>query len=539
MNNLTRRKFLGSIILIASSSGLVFRYLSQKKYEHKTLPLEYSGQDAEFLHQLRDTINNKEYWFNLINENEVGEFDCIVLGGGVSGLSALYHLEKKSNGNFALIEAQSKCGGNSQYGENEISSYPYGAHYLPLPDKSLKELISFLEDIEVCKIENGNPVYNPEYLIHFPETKLKYRGNWYEGLIPLANLNQKDKEDLEKFNKIIETYKKLIGSDSKKAFSIPISDSSSDQKILELDSLTASDFLINEEISSPFVHWYVNYGTRDDYGLSHHLTSAWAAIHYFASRREKEDSHLPGLLTWPEGNGFLIKGFENKIKSKIHSNLLVLKILEKNGCYYVFSKENGSQNIKIKKAKKIISALPHFVNKKVFDQSFSLSDVSHEYSPWLVANLSIKNLPDEFRDIPWDSVSYHHESLGFVRSDHQNLGGNSRGSVLTYYYPFSKENTTSERNNLQNLDLNIKTKEILEELDNYYLGLSKSVTKIDYWIWGHAMCRPYPGIMKKVIGRKTNKAHDGLYLAHTDYSGISIFEEAFYQGFRAANAISL
>ena len=71
-------------------------------------------------------------------------------------------------------------------------------------------------------------------------------------------------------------------------------------------------WLDREGFSDPHLRWYLDYCCRDDYGAGIAQVSAWAGIHYFASRH---GFHAPGddgaerdaVLTWPEGNGWLTR----------------------------------------------------------------------------------------------------------------------------------------------------------------------------------------------------------------------------------------
>jgi hypothetical protein len=64
------------------------------------------------------------------------------------------------------------------------------------------------------------------------------------------------------------------------------------------------------------------------------------------------------------------------------------------------------------------------------------------------------------------------------------------------------------------------------------------VTNIDVRLWGHGMIKPKPGFIFGKEKEEAAKPIEGkIFLAHTDLSGISIFEEAFAQGIHAANAI--
>ncbi len=70
-----------------------------------------------------------------------------------------------------------------------------------------------------------------------------------------------------------------------------------------LDKVSMAQWLSEEGLDSPWLRWLVDYGCRDDYGARAGDTSAWAGIHYFASRAPQET----GPLTWPEGNGWITR----------------------------------------------------------------------------------------------------------------------------------------------------------------------------------------------------------------------------------------
>src|SRR5579862_1091166 len=49
----------------------------------------------------------------------------VVVGAGIAGLSAAWRLQKRGFRDFVLLEMESSAGGNSRWGENEISAYPW------------------------------------------------------------------------------------------------------------------------------------------------------------------------------------------------------------------------------------------------------------------------------------------------------------------------------------------------------------------------------------------------------------------------------
>ncbi len=110
--------------------------------------------------------------------------DIAIIGGGVSGLSAARYLHKHGV-DFRLLELQNETGGNAAGGQNKVSAYPWGAHYLPLPNTNDAELISFLQECNVITgYENNLPVYNEYHLCFDPRERLYIHHYWQEGLVP-------------------------------------------------------------------------------------------------------------------------------------------------------------------------------------------------------------------------------------------------------------------------------------------------------------------------------------------------------------------
>ncbi|HMA25663.1 MAG TPA: FAD/NAD(P)-binding protein, partial [Gemmatimonadaceae bacterium] len=57
----------------------------------------------------------------------------VIVGGGIAGLSAGWELLRRGAGDFVLLELESLAGGNARSGENDVSAYPWAAHYVPVP----------------------------------------------------------------------------------------------------------------------------------------------------------------------------------------------------------------------------------------------------------------------------------------------------------------------------------------------------------------------------------------------------------------------
>ncbi|HNJ96456.1 MAG TPA: hypothetical protein PLS65_16865, partial [Ferruginibacter sp.] len=64
------------------------------------------------------------------------------------------------------------------------------------------------------------------------------------------------------------------------------------------------------------------------------------------------------------------------------------------------------------------------------------------------------------------------------------------------------------------------------------------VEQVDVWVWGHGMISPHRNFIHGAARKQMQEPLAGkVFFAHSDLSGISVFEEAFYQGLKAADAV--
>jgi hypothetical protein len=267
--------------------------------------------------------------------------------------------------------------------------------------------------------------------------------------------------------------------------------------------------------TSPYLNWYVNYACRDDYGALASDTSAWAGIHYFASREPEEK----GPLVWPEGNGWIVRRLTERLKPFIHTNSPVYRI----SGTHVYTE--AVEYI----AERIIFAAPTFLAPYIIEGA---TDPGFVYSPWLTANLTLDRLPSE--DSAWDNVIYDSPALGYVVATHMNLKSFIDRSVWTFYWALAHLSPADGRRLLLEKDWMYWREAILHDLSRAHPNIRECVSRIDIMRIGHAMRRPVPGFLEgqKSGELRSNKAP--LSYANSDLSGFSIFEEAQYRGVTAA-----
>src|SRR5262245_40877376 len=169
----------------------------------------------------------------------------VIVGGGMAGLSAGWKLKKAGFHEFELLELEPECGGNSRFGENQVTAYPWGAHYVPLPtpeSRAVRELFAELGVIQGYS-PSGEPLYEEKYLCFSPQERLYRYGRWQEGLLPLLAVPRKDLEQYSRFRDLVADYRTRRGQDGRKAFAIPMEFSSRDREFLDLDRISMREFL--------------------------------------------------------------------------------------------------------------------------------------------------------------------------------------------------------------------------------------------------------------------------------------------------------
>ncbi len=463
-------------------------------------------------------------------------------GGGVAGLSAGRYL-KKSNHDFLLIDLEDHVGGNAIGGNNKVASFPWGAHYLPLPGTNDTELIQFLEESKIITgWKDGLPVYSEYDLCHDPKERLYINHFWQEGLVPQEGIPSADRSEIERFLALMHEYKLMMGEDERYAFTIPVAFCSRDPKFIELDKISAAEFLSQHEFHSPYLRWYVAYCCADDYGSTPQQTSAWAMIHYFSSRKgNAANAPSDAVLTWPEGNYHLIKLLRKDFERNILTDTLAynIELADDHVEIGVFDAvKNTSKKFIVNK---LILATPQFVNQRLLTKIPRAIDYSNfQYAPWMVANLVVNESLQEGRGerLCWDNVIYGSNALGYVNASHQHVGIPSQANAITFYKPLLSNDPASERKQAFTKSFESWKEEIIHDLKIPHPGIEENIQELNVWIWGHGMIKPSPGFIWSENRMNAHKSIENkIYFAHSDLGGLSIFEEAFYFGHRAAKAV--
>jgi hypothetical protein len=137
-------------------------------------------------------------------------------------------------------------------------------------------------------------------------------------------------------------------------------------------------------------------------------------------------------------------------------------------------------------------------------------------------------------------VLYGSAALGYVDAMHQSTRPYAGSTVLTAYWALGGD--TAEQAHDQRSQLLAATPQswattVLRDLIRAHADLHARVTQIDLMRYGHAMSIPVPGVRGSAALHALRQPSGRVHFAHTDLSGYSVFEEAMYQGVRAAQAV--
>lgn len=520
-SNWTRRHFIQSSALFLF--GLSF--IASCKKKGNDLFLKLTGTNHILGHRL--------CFPNFPAVTETFEIPYLIIGGGVTGLSAARRLHQKGITDFLLIELEEELGGNSIGGENDYSKYPLGAHYLPIPNASNKELLQFLEEEQIIIgfTALGEPIFDEDQLSFAPQERLFIKNFWQEGLVPTYGLSLEELNEIDRFFELMKNFQTLKGADHLFVFDIPMQFASTQHSFKGLDDLTMEEWLKQEKFTAKPLFTYVNYCCRDDYGTGIKQTSAFAGIHYFAARKHDFKAYQNLVLTWQEGNQRLVNHLAKYAENKKLNQHLVYQINEQDDHVEILVYDQVRDVSKKIIAQKVISCVPQFINQYFFPARKELTK-QFNYAPWLIATITLHKLP--FADgapLSWDNVIFEGKGLGYVFAQHQSVRQYQSPFVLSYFHSLEGEDLNLLRRKMYEMTDEEWKQLIIDDLSQAHYGIAEEIMSLAIFRRGHGMISPTKGFLFSEAKEKLSESiHDTIYFAHSDLSGISIFEEAFYQG---------
>ena len=534
------------------------------------LPGGFTGAALERGHALRPMWQRLAQGLDLPAPAVVHRAPVVIAGGGMAGLAAARALELAGVQGAALLDTQAAMGGNSEGGQVKGIACPLGAHYLPVPGDEAHEVQDWLEQLGVRQRVSGRWRYDERYLCHSPQERLYWQGAWHEGLLPVHGVGQRTLDQYALFEKRVSEAMRAA------SFAMPSirvwqREGQLPASHAKLDAQRLDQWLAQQGLDDERLCWYLDYSCRDDFGAGLSRVSAWAGIHYFASRHgfhaprppseHESDEGSEQVLTWPQGNGWLAQQLVAGLRAtQLQTDCSVLAVSESASGVQVDVYHHGRQQHERWLARHCVVALPTFVAARVLRNAPDFLRIVAsrlDWAPWLVANIYIdRPLADYPGAAPaWDNVLYqdgNQGGLGYVDAGNQRLDRISRQpTVLSYYQALG--DWADGRKQLMQQPFAFWRNRIVNTLSEPHPDLLQHAIRMEITRYGHAMAIPRPGDQQLLseIALKSNTskrkqllngervqalptpATGRLSFAHSDWAGYSVLEEAFTRGHHA------
>lgn len=486
-----------------------------------------------------------------------------ILGSGAAGLACAWALARAGRTDFVVLSGPEADGnlagadlaqGRPGFAGDDLRA-PLGAHYLPLPGLDALHVRQILQDTGVLLdgVEATHPRYDEAAILHAPSERVLVNGYWDGNLPGQHGLDARERTQQQRFFALTAQLRGQRGRDGRRLFAIPLALSSQDPQWRALDRETFDQWLDRHGYDAPALRWYLDYACRDDYGAGSATVSAWAGLHYFASR----DGHAANagdeaVLTWPGGLSELAARLRAAITRRLgHARWQVpgfataLHDTPGGATVQCAQLHEGSLRSWAWRCGQVVAAMPLHVLARVWPGLATAGDAGGQALPhaaWLVSNFLMDGYPEEQPGevLAWDNVVQGGKGLGYVVSTHQLLRvAPSPRTVFTAYQALDRLGDPQQARAwlMRASPEELRAEAACDLLAAYGPALWRHARALEITVRGHAMSTPVPGFLDHPRLAALRALDGPVRIAHADLTGCSIFEEAAWWGVSAARAL--
>lgn len=433
-------------------------------------------------------------------------WEVAVVGAGLSGLTAAYHLRDCG---VLLLEANEVPGGVCRQGSYRGVDYPAGSAYFYYPGEPFWE---------AWYRELGLPL--ADALVIPPVSALFYQGRWYPDCFSRAGLRllplpESAISGLLNLAERLAAWEEVWDPLGSQALPEP-----------ELDRITLAHYLEQVQGLPPLVTHLLTPYCSSCLGAGPEAISAWAGLFFLMA----EFSEKARSAAFPGGNAMIAQTLARELSQppRCRQTLVGLEPSPQGADLLVWDgRDNRGYRVQ---AGVVILALGKFAARHVLpvQAGWNLEMFARfRYSSYVVAGLCGR--------LSLESPGYENWVVGeehlsdFIMSRRNPRTGEAR--VMTVFAP---QPYPRGREALLQAQPEDKAMELLTAVERLFPETVGEVEEIRLHRFGHAQILAYPGFLTALKGNIIPAQQGRIILANSDLEGLPCIEAAMVQGQKAA-----
>ncbi len=438
-------------------------------------------------------------------------YDVVIIGGGLSGLTAAHYL---ATDNFLILEKEEKAGGRVIEGQWKEFHYPKGTEYIGEPDGILEEVIEDLR-LEVVPIPP-------------PTDGIAYQGEIYTkaqllDFLPTRKQQRQFKRLYRKLNRLAKGTEDFIWESGHLK-----------KKYKEFDLVSVKKWLEAQKVP-PLIQRYIEVENLGLFSARNEelsiLYNASEMAYNLPSRRDYDESKV---FTFPQGMIELSNALEKQHNDKVSYRTEVVAVRQTDGVVHVEALL-ADQKVSFK-AKALICATPAPIAGQILKNS--ISKEAHQqllnirYGQYITINIFTEQ---RFLHQAWTVTcldnyftSLYDVTRGQTPPDHKGE------SIISAYIP---SHTATDSTWIYQTDAQVFERTI-QDMETYFPDIKASVLGYDVQRFRYA----YPvfglGYHKVLEALSTDQSlWKNIFLAG-DYMSYAVADGAILSGYIAAKKVN-